>query len=68
MSPRHFRDNIENILKSPVTLFKKKSMKFYLLLEVESHRSKDVKNNVKKKNGECFLELICFIFLFVFQE
>ena len=36
MSPRHFRDNIENILKSPVTLFKKKSMKFYLFLEVES--------------------------------
>ena len=31
-------------------------------------RRKDVKENVKKKISERFLELICFIFLFELQE
>ena len=64
-------------MKPPVVLFKKKIMKLHLFLKTKSQvkayqhsqlyvvclsKWKDVKKNVKKKLGESFLELICFIF------
>ena len=70
-------------MKPPVVLFLKKSMKLHLFLKeklkIEQsqpintvvwslHKRKDVKKNVKQKIGERFLELICFIFYFEFQE
>ena len=32
------------------------------------YKRKDVKKNIKKKIGECLLELIFFFFYFEFQE
>ena len=67
-------------MKPPVVLFKKKSMIWYLFLKAKGQakayqhsctylrKRKDLKKNVKKKIGESFLELICFIFYFEFQE
>ena len=59
-------------MKPPVALFKKKILKLYFFLKVKQklintvacflYKRKDVKKNVKKKIGERFSELICFIF------
>ena len=61
-------------MKLPAALFKKKITKLYLFLKAKQklintvlcclHKRKDVKKNVKKKKiGESFSELICFIFI-----
>ena len=62
-------------MKPPVALFKKKVMKLYLFKKPKVkqklinkvvcclRKRNEVKKNVKKKIGESFLELICFIFM-----
>ena len=65
-------------MKPPVVQFKKKSMKLYEIFKKQkSSKSlstqlyvicKSIKKNVKKKRDESFLELICCIFYFEFQE
>ena len=67
-------------MKPPVALFKKQIMKLYLFSKTNSQvnlinavvccwlKWKDVKKNVKKKLGDNFLELICFIFYISFKN
>ena len=67
-------------MKPPVALFKEKVMKLYLFKKPKVkqklinkvvcclRKRNEVKKNVKKKIGESFLELICFIFYMSFKN
>ena len=76
LSGQNFKNvNIKNIkMKPPVAQFKKKSKKLCLFLKCQKsksyiintvvcclHKEKDVKKTVRRKIGQSFLKIICFI-------